>query len=149
MSLLRLTPAAVTASCTASSLTATFKALGPAYAGQVTYALLLTNTGNPCVISATPGLALQIAGGGAVPTSLEAPVADPYTIAHARTATLEVSGSITPGANEHSGAVCEPPATQLAVTLPDGGGVLTTAVTPARSFCHRGRLIASGLFLNG
>jgi hypothetical protein len=149
MSFLRLKTAAVTAGCVSSALTAVFKALGPAYSGQVTYELLLTNTGSPCVLTDTPALALQSAGGGALPTSLHAPVPDPYAIAHGSSATLEVSGLVNPGAHEPTTGLCEPLATQVTVTLPGGGGVLTMPITPPRSFCHRGRLIASGPFLNG
>jgi hypothetical protein len=149
MSFTRLTAVAVNTLCSASALTATFKALGPAYSGRVLYSLNLTNTGSPCAVLATPGLALQKSGGAPVPTILDVPVAAPYVIGHASTATVQVSAFVTAGAHEHASGACEPLARRLAVTLPDGGGAFTVAVTPPRSFCHHGKLIASGLFLNG
>jgi Protein of unknown function (DUF4232) len=149
MSFTRLVAVDLAPLCTPGQLVATFKALGPAYSGQVIYALTLNNTGNSCAVLATPGLVLEDSHSRPQRTSLHVPVADPYVIGHASTATVDVQGFVTAGPHEHHSGACEPLAGQLAVTLPDGGGMFTVAVTPPRSFCHQGEIVASGLFLNG
>jgi hypothetical protein len=149
MSFTRLTSVTGVPLCTPTQLTATFKALGPAYSGQVLYSLNITNTGSPCAVLATPDLALENSSGQPEPSSVDVPVADPYVIGHGSTATVDVQGFVTAAAHEHASGACEPLAHKLVVTLPDGGGVFTVAVTPPRSFCHRGKLVATGLFLNG
>jgi hypothetical protein len=131
--------------CRAGSLHASFDAIGRPYDGQVMYALLLRNDGSRgCVVVGTPGLALSHA-----PTTLTVPVPYPYVIGARRQATLDATGVTRPGPGEPTRGACEPVAAHLEITLPVGGGTLSAAIEPARSFCHDGELAVSGLFLNG
>lgn len=150
MAISRLKAVPRTAPCRAGSLAGAFSALGPPYAGGVIYALTLTNRGAlACVVLGTPRLTLLSADGHAIPTRVQAPVSYPYVIAPGRRATLDANAFTARGAGEPSGGACEPVARYLAVSLPQAGGSIRTAVSPARSLCHRGLLAVSGLFLNG
>jgi hypothetical protein len=136
--------------CKVGALASAFKAVGPPYSGQVTYALTLTNTSaHACAVIGTPGLSLRSATGHVLPTGVAAPVPYPYVIARRRTATLDATALTTAGPGEPVSGACEPPASELKVTLPLGGGTISTALRPARSLCHHGQLAVSGLFQNG
>lgn len=138
------------APCRASALAGSFRQLGAPYSGQVTYALLLENDRSaPCAIWGTPRLQLERSGSRTAPTSVESPVAYPYVVAAHQTATLDATAYAKAGPGEPARGNCEPPASLLGVILPNGGGRLTLALSPARAFCRRGALAVSGLFLNG
>jgi hypothetical protein len=139
-----------TSPCRSSSLAGSFRAVGPAYSGQATYALVLSNHGTaPCVVLGTPHVELESRGGDPLPTSLQAPVAYPYVIARSQRATLDANGYTNAGLGEPTHGACEAPASRIALTLPEAGGKLTLPVSPPRAFCHHGQLVVGGLFLNG
>jgi hypothetical protein len=150
MAISRLKAVPRTPACTAGSLAAAFKAVGPPYGGAVIYALTLRNGGtHACAVIGTPGLALRSASGHALGTEVQTPVSYPYVIAHGQLATLDANAYTRHGPGEPASGPCEPPASELVVTLPRSGGRLTTALQPPRSFCHHGYVGVSGLFLNG
>jgi hypothetical protein len=146
----RLRVVSRTSPCRSSSLAGSFRAVGPPYSGQATYALVLSNHGTAsCVVLGTPHVELESRSGDRVPTSLQAPVAYPYVIARGQRATLDANAYTNAGPGEPTHGDCEAPASRVALTLPDGGGKLTLPISPPRAFCHRGQLVVSGLFLNG
>jgi hypothetical protein len=149
MTFRRLKAVALTPNCAASGLGATFKAVGPPYGGQVTYALVLTNTGGAsCLVDGDISLQLLSATGTALPTAINDLIGYPYVIAAGQSATLDATAYTKPSSTEPSSGPCEPVATQLAVTVPHATA-LTVPIDPPRSFCHGGRLSTTGLFLNG
>jgi len=131
--------------CTGEQLSGTFVLVpGSAGAGQIEYALTLTNTSHgACYVRGIPRAALLNASAAALPTHVTpagggAPtrvVLEPgaAAVAHAR------FSPDVPGQGDSQSGACQPQAHTLQVT-PNGGGVTDAAIRPSTSVCERGTL---------
>lgn len=131
--------------CSASQLGATFKVLpGSAGAGNIVYALKLTNTSQTtCSVSGIPTVQLQDANGKDLPTHASlndtgAP-STPVSLSPGSSATSQARFSPDVNGTGESGNPCEPVASTLVVTAP-GGGTLSAKIDPATSVCSHGQL---------
>ncbi|MFL5913745.1 MAG: DUF4232 domain-containing protein [Gaiellaceae bacterium] len=140
-------PAPASAPCAADSLTGSFNEVpGSAGAGQIVYALKLTNTGSsPCFVSGIPQVQLLGTTGKALPTSATAAqpgtaTAAKVSLQHGDSATAEAqfSPDVT-GTGDSTSGQCQPTATVLRVTAP-GGGTLDAPVQPPTPVCEQGSL---------
>lgn len=140
-------PPAAAAACTGDDLAGSFDVVpGSAGAGQISYALTLTNTsGSACYVSGLPALRLLDAQGAALPTSVSAARPGEGTAAKI---VLQRGGSAraearfspdVPGEGETAPGQCEPTAHTVRVTAP-GGGTLDVAVKPPTPVCEHGAL---------
>jgi Domain of unknown function (DUF4232) len=131
--------------CTGADLAGNFALVpGSAGAGQIEYALTLTNTSeSPCFVRGVPKATLLGASAVALPTHIT-PAGDGGTgrillqpgasaVAHAR-----FSPDVAGDGDSQSGA-CQPEAQTLQVN-PDGGGATDAAIKPPTSVCQRGTL---------
>jgi hypothetical protein len=131
--------------CTGEQLSGTFVLVpGSAGAGQIEYALTLTNTSQAtCYVRGVPRATLLGVSAGALPTHVTAAggggptqvVLEPgaSAVAHAR------FSPDVPGEGDSQSGACQPQAHTLQVS-PNGGGVTDAAVRPATSVCERGTL---------
>ena len=131
--------------CTGQQLSGTFVLVpGSAGAGQIEYALTLTNTfQGACYVRGIPKATLLGVSGAAVPTHVTAAggggptrvVLEPgaSAVAHAR------FSPDVPGQGDSQSGACQPQAHTLQVS-PNGGGVTDAAVRPATSVCEQGTL---------
>ena len=131
--------------CTGADLAGNFALVpGSAGAGQIEYALTLTNTSeSPCFVRGVPKATLLGASAVALPTHITAAgdggtgriVLQPgaSAVAHAR-----FSPDVAGDGDSQSGA-CQPEAQMLQVN-PDGGGSTDAAIKPPTSVCERGTL---------
>jgi len=152
-------PGAASSACTSDDLGGSFAAVrGSAGAGQITYALRLTNTSSSqCYVAGIRGLQLLDAQGGALPTSVSSAHPGQETAAKielqpGRSAEAEarfspdVDGPGEPPAQPNPGKpeACEPTAAKLQVTV-SGGGTLVVPVSPPTPVCEHGALSMSPL----
>ncbi len=121
---------------------------GSAGAGQITYALRLTNrSSTACWVSGIPQLRLLGAKGGALPTKVTPAHPGQATAAlivllPGRSARADARFSPdVPGPGEQTTKACEPTAHRLRVTV--GGAILTVPVTPPTPVCEHGALSVS------
>ena len=131
--------------CTGADLAGNFALVpGSAGAGQIEYALTVTNTSkSPCFVRGVPKATLLGASAVALPTHITAAgdggtgriVLQPgaSAVAHAR-----FSPDVAGEGDSQSGA-CQPEAQTLQVN-PDGGGATDAAIKPPTSVCERGTL---------
>jgi hypothetical protein len=131
--------------CTGADLAGNFTLVpGSAGAGQIEYALTVTNTStSPCFVRGVPRATLLGASAVALPTHITAAgdggtgriVLQPgaSAVAHAR-----FSPDVAGEGDSQSGA-CQPEAQTLQVN-PDGGGATDAAIKPPTSVCERGTL---------
>jgi len=131
--------------CTGEQLSGTFVLVpGSAGAGQIEYALTLTNTSHgACYVRGIPKVTLLDASAAALPTHVTAAgsgaparvVLEPgaAAVAHAR------FSPDVPGQGDSQSGACQPQAHTLQVT-PNGGGVTDAAIRPPTSVCERGTL---------
>ena len=132
--------------CRGDDLGGSFKVVrGSAGAGQITYALRLTNTSAAaCWVSGIPQLRLLGAKGGPLPTTVSAAQPGQATAAKivlrpGRSARAHARFSPdVPGPGEQQIGRCEPTARRLRVTV--GGGSLTVPVNPPTPVCEHGAL---------
>jgi len=140
-------PPAAAAACSGADLGGSFAGVpGSAGAGQISYALTLTNTsGSACFVSGIPQLQLLDAQGGALSTAVSAEQPGQGTAAKI---VIQPGGSATaqarfspdvPGVGEQQQGQCEPTAHQLQVT-PGGGGTVTVPIEPPTPVCEHGSL---------
>lgn len=140
-------PPAAAAACSGSQLSGTFALVpGSAGAGQVVYALKLTNTSQTsCSLSGIPQAQLLGASGSSLPTHVVP--AQPGTATAAlitltpgasAAANARFSPDVTGQGDSQSGA-CQPTAHTLRVTL-SGGGTVDAPIQPPTSVCEQGRL---------
>ncbi|HXY80548.1 MAG TPA: DUF4232 domain-containing protein [Gaiellaceae bacterium] len=140
-------PAAAVAACSGADLSGSFTEVpGSPGAGQISYALTLTNASpNTCFVSGIPQLQLLDAQGGALPTSVSAEqpgqgaaakiVLQPAEAAQSQARfSPDVPG---PGDSQQPGP-CEPTAHELKVTI--GGGEVTVPIDPPTPVCEHGSL---------
>jgi hypothetical protein len=131
--------------CTGADLAGTFALVpGSAGAGQIEYALTVTNSSDSqCFVRGVPRATLLGASAAALPTHVTA-AGDGGTgrillqpgasaVAHAR-----FSPDVAGQGDSQSGA-CQPEALTLQLN-PDGGGVTDIAIKPPTSVCERGTL---------
>ena len=121
---------------------------GSAGAGQITYALRLTNTSHSaCWVSGIPRLRLLGAKGGALPTAVSAArpgeaTAAKIVLAPGRSARADARFSPdVPGPGEQTPGACEPTAHRLRVTI--GGRSVVVPVSPPTPVCEHGALSMS------
>jgi hypothetical protein len=131
--------------CTGEQLSGTFVLVpGSAGAGQIEYALTLTNTSHTaCYVRGVPKATLLNASAAALPTHVTpagggAPTrvmleAGASAVAHAR------FSPDVPGPGDSQSGECQPQAHTLQVS-PNGGGVTDAAIKPSTSVCERGTL---------
>jgi len=131
--------------CTGAALAGNFALVpGSAGAGQIEYALTVTNTSeSPCFVRGVPKATLLGASAVALPTHITAAgdggtgriVLQPgaSAVAHAR-----FSPDVAGDGDSQTGA-CQPQAQMLQVN-PDGGGATDAAIKPPTSVCQRGTL---------
>ena len=131
--------------CTGQQLSGTFVLVpGSAGAGQIEYALTLSNTsGSPCFVRGIPRATLLSASAAALPTHVRAAGTETPTrvvlqpgasaVAHAR------FSPDVPGEGDSQSGACQPQAHTLQVT-PNGGGVTDASVKPSTSVCEQGTL---------
>jgi len=131
--------------CTGAELAGNFALVpGSAGAGQIEYALTVTNTSeSPCFVRGVPKATLLGASAVALPTHITAAgdggtgriVLQPgaSAVAHAR-----FSPDVAGDGDSQTGA-CQPQAQMLQVN-PDGGGATDAAIKPPTSVCQRGTL---------
>jgi hypothetical protein len=132
--------------CAATSLRGSFDGVeGSAGAGQVTYALTLTNSGSsPCFVQGIPQVQLLGTTGAALPTTVSAEpgqaggkvALQPGAKA---TADARFSPDVPGQGDSQSPGACQPTATVVRVTAP-GGGTLDAPVQPPTPVCERGSL---------
>ncbi len=135
------------AGCSGSQLSGAFAAVpGSAGAGQVEYALKLTNTSqNPCFVSGIPQAQLLEAGGSSLPTRVVSGA--PASASAARVSLAPGASAVAsarfspdvPGQGDSGSGPCQPAAHTLGVT-PDGGGTVEAPIRPPTSVCEQGRL---------
>ena len=130
--------------CTGSQLSGTFTVVpGSGGAGQISYALTVTNTSQrACKLVGPPDVTLLDVNGSALPTRAGSagvmgppPTLQPGSSAKA---TARFSPSV-PGSGDSKTGDCQPKAYTLRVT-PDGGGTVDAPITPPTSVCGRGAL---------
>ena len=140
-------PPASAAACGGGDLSGTFALVaGSAGAGQIEYALTLTNTSQQsCFVSGLPQAELVGSDGSSLPTHVVAaqPGADTaakitLTPGASAVASARFSPDVTGQGDSQSGA-CQPKAHILRVS-PNGGGTLDAPVRPPTSVCERGTL---------
>jgi hypothetical protein len=140
------TPSAAVA-CTGGDLSGSFDVVrGSAGAGQVSYALTLTNSSqSSCFVSGIPEVQLVGADGSVLPTQVSAAHPGQGTAAkialqpgQSATAQARFSPDV-PGVGDRQGGQCQPKAATLRVTMPSGGAV-AAPVRPPTSVCERGSL---------
>lgn len=131
--------------CTGAQLSGTFAIVpGSAGAGQIEYALTVTNTSpSPCTLRGIPTATLLGASGAALPTHVTAAGGQPASrivlqphasaVAHAR------FSPDVPGVGDSQSGECQPQAHMLQVT-PNGGGFMDAAIRPPTSVCEQGAL---------
>jgi uncharacterized protein DUF4232 len=131
--------------CTGEQLSGTFALVpGSAGAGQIEYALTLTNTSHTaCYVRGVPKATLLNASAAALPTHVTAAGGGAPTrvllepgasaVAHAR------FSPDVPGTGDSQSGQCQPQAHTLQVT-PNGGGVTDAAIKPSTSVCEQGSL---------
>jgi Domain of unknown function (DUF4232) len=134
------------AACAAGGLQGAFAQVpGSAGAGQITYQLKLTNTGDaPCYVSGIPQVQLLGTTGSALPTSSSAEPGQPapqrVALRHGDSATADARFSPdVNGQGDNQSGRCQPTATVLRVT-PTGGGTLDAPVQPPTPVCEQGSL---------
>jgi Domain of unknown function (DUF4232) len=140
------TPSAAGA-CAASALGGAFKGVpGSAGAGQISYALTLSNaSSSACFATGLPVVQLLDARGNPLPTHVSPAhpgqqAAVKVTLVPGASAKAEARFSPdVPGPGEQHPGRCEPIAVQLRVTA-TGGGTLDVPVTPPTSVCEHGSL---------
>jgi hypothetical protein len=132
--------------CAASSLQGSFaEDPGSAGAGQITYRLTLTNTGDsPCFVQGIPQVQLLGTTGSALPTSSSAepgqPAPQKISLQHGGSAVADARFSPdVNGQGDNQTGRCQPTATVLRVTAP-GGGTVDAPVTPPTPVCEQGSL---------
>ena len=129
--------------CTGSQLSGTFAVVvGSAGAGQISYALKLTNTSSSsCSFSGLSTVQLLSASRSALPTT----TVDGSLIVDGE---ISPGGSVVadarfspsvPGPGDAQTGPCQPKAYTLVVTL-TGGGTVDTPIKPPTSVCKRGTL---------
>jgi hypothetical protein len=131
--------------CTGEQLSGTFVLVpGSAGAGQIEYALTLTNTSHgACYVRGIPKATLLTASAASLPTHVTAAgggaptrvvlEAGASAVAHAR------FSPDVPGQGDSQSGACQPQAHTLQVT-PNGGGVTDAAIRPSTSVCEQGAL---------
>jgi hypothetical protein len=131
--------------CTGEQLSGTFALVpGSAGAGQIEYALTLTNTSHgACYVRGIPRATLLNAAAAALPTHVTAAGGETPTrvvlepgaasVAHAR------FSPDVPGQGDSQSGACQPQAHTLQV-MPNGGGVTDAAIKPSTSVCEQGTL---------
>ena len=141
------TSATASSACAATGLQGSFDGIeGSAGAGQISYALKLTNTGSsPCFVSGIPQAQLLGTTGNALPTTISLEPGQgngsKVTLQAGASATAEARFSPdVPGQGDSQGpGPCQPTATVLRVTAP-GGGTLDAPVQPPTAVCEQGSL---------
>jgi hypothetical protein len=140
-----VTSTASSTPCTGEQLSGTFVLVpGSAGAGQIEYALTLTNTSHTaCYVRGVPKATLLNASAAALPTHVTAAGGGASTrvllepgasaVAHAR------FSPDVPGTGDSQSGQCQPQAHTLQVT-PNGGGVTDAAIKPSTSVCEQGSL---------
>jgi len=139
--------AAASQPCTGSMLHGTFRVVeGSAGAGQISYALTLTNASRQaCFVSGLPVVQLLSASGAALPTNVSAAhpgeqTAAKVSLAPGGSATAEARFSPdVPGVGDQQGGQCQPAAALMRVTA-TGGGTLVVPLQPPTSVCEKGSL---------
>ena len=138
------------AECAGDALDGTFTVVaGSAGAGQISYRLRLTNTGQTaCFLSGLPVVQLLDATGARLPTHQSAAHPGQATAVRvdvrpgaAAVAEARFSPDV-PGAGEQHPGPCEPKASTLRVTAP-GGGSVDVPVDPPTPVCEQGALSLS------
>jgi hypothetical protein len=143
--------AAATGACTGSQLTGAFKVVpGSAGAGNITYALVLTNTSHsPCTLTGLPQGRLLTRSGAPLPTHVRAAFPGALSAVLVRLApgkktraTARFSPDV-PGVGEPAaGLNCERTAYWFRVSG-QGGGTTKVKLTPPTAVCEHGRLLFS------
>jgi hypothetical protein len=139
--------APATSPCTAAGLAGSFNEIpGSAGAGQIHYRLTLTNQGSSaCFVSGLPQVQLLGTTGKALPTSVSAAPPEPakpptVSLQHGDSAIAEAQFSPdVNGTGDNSPGQCQPTATVLRVTAPDGQ-TLDVPIQPPTPVCEQGSL---------
>jgi hypothetical protein len=137
------TSAGSTAACGGGQLSGTFVAVpGSSGAGQIEYALTLTNTSQtPCWVEGFRQAQLLDANGSGLPTHAGAG-ANGTRVALAPGASAVANARFSPdvsGQGDSQGGPCQPTAHTLRIT-PSAGGTVDAPVRPPTSVCEQGRL---------
>ena len=141
------TSAAGGGACTGDQLTGTFAVVpGSAGAGQISYALTLTNSSQTsCLVSGLPSVQLLDAAGAPLPTHVSPSHPGQGTAARI---VLQPGGSAVAqarfspdvnGVGDQTNGPCQPRASTLRVTM-DGGGTVDAPIRPPTSVCEQGSL---------
>jgi Protein of unknown function (DUF4232) len=126
--------------CPGSDVTATFDVVpGSAGAGNIVYALKLTNSSSsPCELALT-GFQLLDANGNDVPTNVTAPTA---TTLLAASESLGYHARFSPdvnGTGDNTNGQCQPTSATLRITLA-GGGTVDAPIKPPTPVCEKGSM---------
>jgi hypothetical protein len=138
-------PSGSTSKCTGAQLSGTFAVVpGSGGAGQISYALTLTNTSaSVCLLFGVPQVQLLGTTGLPLPTHVR-----PATGSGLVGVTLQPGSSTSvqarfspsvPGTGDSTSGPCQPKAYTLRFT-PGGGGTVTAPINPPTSVCERGTL---------
>jgi len=130
--------------CSGADLQATFRGVeGSAGAGNISYALVLTNTSNSaCSVSGVPVATLLDKTEGALPTQISTGPGHASTVVlqHSDSAKAEARFSPdVPGTGEQQTGPCERTAYFLRVAAA-GGGTVNAAISPPTPVCEHGAL---------
>lgn len=138
-------PSNSSAACTSSQLSGTFTVIpGSGAAGQISYALKLTNTSSSsCTFQGASTAQLLSAGGSPLPTHIQPSTGFGLVGAQlspgASTVVPARFSPSVPGTGDSQSGPCQPKAYTLKVTL-NGGGTVDAPIKPPTSVCERGTL---------
>jgi hypothetical protein len=131
--------------CTSDQLSGTFAVVhGSGAAGQISYALKLTNTSSStCTFDGASDAQLLSAGGSPLPTRIEPAggvglVGAQLSPGTSTSVPARFSPSV-PGTGDSQSGACQPKASTLELTL-HGGGTVDAPIKPPTSVCERGTL---------
>ena len=132
--------------CTGDQLSGTFAVVpGSGGAGQISYALTLTNTsGSTCSLFGVPEAQLLSASGPSPPTTIvlvqESAPQEAATLSPGGSTVVQARFSPSvPGSGDSQSGPCQPKAYTLRVA-PNGGGAVDAPIRPPTSVCQLGTL---------
>ena len=126
--------------CKGSDLTATFDAVpGSAGAGNIVYALKLTNSSSSVCQLELSGFLLLDANGSQLPTNIAPP--GRITVLHPRDS-ASYNARFSPdvnGTGDNTNGQCQPTSSTLRITV-GGGGTVDAPIQPPTSVCEQGSM---------
>jgi len=134
-----VTKTVTTGPCTGSDLSASFDAVpGSQGAGNIVYALKLTNTGSSSCDLTITTFQLLDASGADVPTNIQPPPATSIGSGESIGYNARFSPDVN-GTGDNTNGSCQPTSATLRVTLA-GGGTVDAPIQPPTPVCEQGSM---------